>query len=242
MIKYFEIQTSKGILRGFQHIPINSRGKVFIQHGYFSSNHLGPNRLYFQIADLLCSIGYDVFRYSCIGMGDSDGSIETTTYELHYNNHQNVIEKFSDDDEEIILIGHSMGTSLSVKLAAKYKPSKLILLAPSLGPIDKLSNLFSPAQLSELLTAGNTERKGLLISQKFMLESQDDTILTFCEKIKNVQIQLHFGLNDELYDIETILSISKKLNGTLYTYKNTDHNFLDMQTRNDLFNNIISSF
>lgn len=238
MIVYKEIQTPKGKIRGFEHETLLPKAKVFIQHGYFSSNHLGPNRMYWQIADHLNKSGFTVYRFACIGMGDSDGEFIDTSYQLHIENNISLINSFKKEGDKIVFIGHSMGTSVAVRLATMFQPISLVLISPSLGKINYIENLFSSNQLNELETTGRTERKGLIASNQFMLNSQDENIFELCKRLKS-NVQIHYGLRDELYNIESAKYATNILNADLNCYKNSDHNFLNIHDREDMIKKLI---
>jgi uncharacterized protein len=239
MTNYREIETTNGIIRGYEHKPDLSKGKIFIQHGYFSSSHMGPNRLYWQIAELLCKMNFTVYRFACYGMGDSDGQFTDTTYQLHIDNNIEIIESYSKKEDKLIFIGHSMGTSIAVRLATIFQPDKLILISPSIGRIDTIENLFSLNQRLELERIGKTERKGLLVCKKFMENSQDEIIFDYCKNVVS-KVDIHYGLVDELYNHDSAKSISRRLRGNLNLYEDADHNFLNIKSREKMLKKVIS--
>ena len=50
--EYFEVESNKKTLRGMKHLSEkNDAFAVLIIHGYFSSNKIGPHRLYVNIAN-----------------------------------------------------------------------------------------------------------------------------------------------------------------------------------------------
>src|SRR5690349_15409148 len=74
-IEYREIHVASGTLRGLVHKPSRLVGNknALTLHGFFSSNKVGPARLYVQLARLLAKYHYRVWRFDCLGVGDSDG-------------------------------------------------------------------------------------------------------------------------------------------------------------------------
>ena len=85
MEKQIQISTKFGNLRGVLH-ETNvkpSKGIIVIIHGYFSSQKIGPAKLYVQLGRLFESLGYCVYRFDVIGVGDSDGKYGDFTFDTH---------------------------------------------------------------------------------------------------------------------------------------------------------------
>jgi len=82
------------------------------------------------IASYFVSIGFDVAIPDYRGYGKSIGEI-TNEADLHADMeavYQYVLSQYSEED--ITVYGQSLGTGLSVSLAAKYSPKQLILESP----------------------------------------------------------------------------------------------------------------
>ncbi|MDG1332557.1 MAG: alpha/beta fold hydrolase [Crocinitomicaceae bacterium] len=82
------------------------------------------------LAPVYTDQGYDCFLYDYRGYGKSDGSIDSE--ESLFADAQILYDKMAleYDQEDIILVGYSMGTGIAAWLASKNAPSKLILQAP----------------------------------------------------------------------------------------------------------------
>src|ERR1051326_9367466 len=119
---YFSIATANGVIRGVVHQP-TAKGvdfaPILVIHGYFSANRVGPTRLYVQIARALCATGRMVFRADAIGVGESDGDFDEISFESELRDFRTVCEFIvrSFNAREIILVGHSMGANLALRIA-----------------------------------------------------------------------------------------------------------------------------
>ncbi len=85
-IEYVEIPGAAGTLRGMIHHG-SADTVALILHGYFSSNRIGPYRLYFELAEWLRSKGVTTVRVDFSGMGESDGRIEAVRYRHHLDDY-----------------------------------------------------------------------------------------------------------------------------------------------------------
>lgn len=103
----------------------NPKGLIFYLHG-----NAGSNSSWGQIADVYLSNGYDFFILDYRGYGKSQGKISSEK-QLH-NDIQIVYDSLKSDykEENIVVIGYSIGTGPAAHLAAKNNPKMLILKAP----------------------------------------------------------------------------------------------------------------
>jgi len=106
----------------------NSKGVVFYLHGNSGSLKRVEKR-----AAFYTSLGYDYFRADYRGYNKSEGSINSEN-QLHQDNqmlYDNVKKRYLEDN--IIVIGHSLGGALAAKLASANNPKNLVLTAPFCG-------------------------------------------------------------------------------------------------------------
>ena len=90
-VEYYEHHRNDIVMRGIIHkgtCPV----PIIMVHGYFSSNKIGPYRLYYQIAQALNQIGYTVVRIDLSGMGESDGNIENIQFSDHTSDLLSIID------------------------------------------------------------------------------------------------------------------------------------------------------
>jgi len=106
----------------------SSKGVVFYLHGNGGSLKRVEKR-----AALYTSLGYDYFRADYRGYNKSEGSINSES-QLHQDNqmlYDDLKKRYLEDD--IIVIGHSLGGALAAKLASANNPRHLVLTAPFCG-------------------------------------------------------------------------------------------------------------
>lgn len=238
-----EIITEAGVLRGMIHLPENKKplGMVVIFHGYFSSNRVGPARLYIEMARMLSSCGFYVVRFDCLGVGDSDGEFSDVTLESEIKDFTR-ISHFAlkcDNIQSLTIIGHSMGANLAIYVATHFKEIEgLLLIAPDIDKLDGLNRFFDSKQLNDLETKGGTIRRGLFINASFINSIRSRSILSPARNI-DIPCFVFQGTNDELYSLEGAESLANSLpKGRLILIDGGDHNFLNPQSRFLLFENI----
>lgn len=103
----------------------NTKGVIFYLHG--SNNALDT---WGKIAPIYTANEYDVFMLDYRGYGKSQGKV--TDEDSLYQDIQIVYDKLREtySENQIIVLGQSMGTSLASYIAAKNNPNLLILQAP----------------------------------------------------------------------------------------------------------------
>lgn len=237
-IRYSEIEGPLGRLRGIIHEPPPElqRGAAMIIHGFFSANKIGPARLYVQLARLLVKHGYVVWRFDCYGVGDSDGEFSQASYESEFHDYSSILPVFQQEHAgEYVLVGHSMGTSLAVLLAAGRRDiDRLLLLSPSFGQVTWPENLFSSEQLEELRTTGMTVRKGIEVNAGFVDAFQSETILPAIPTL-STKTTIFYGGADEFYSNESAQRAANALRADRFiVIPEADHNFLYGDSRKKL--------
>ncbi|WP_307396944.1 alpha/beta hydrolase [Bacillus horti] len=73
---------------------------------------------------------WNIYTPTLAGHGQGDSIVETT-YHDWISSAEGALKKASEENEELILIGFSMGSIIASYLASKYQISKLILLSPA---------------------------------------------------------------------------------------------------------------
>lgn len=112
------------------------KGVIFYLHG--SNNALN---VWGKLAPTYTQLGYDVLMVDYRGYGKSGGQI-TSEAGLHQDM-QTVYDylKRMYTEQKIVILGHSMGTGLAARLAAKNHPKQLILQAPYYSVADWVHHL-----------------------------------------------------------------------------------------------------
>ncbi|MBQ4820202.1 alpha/beta fold hydrolase [Aquimarina sp. MMG016] len=103
----------------------NPKGLVFYLHG--SGGSLASLA---EGADVYIQLGYNVFMMDYRGFGKSGGDI-TSEQQLYEDNQMLYDElKKTYAEEDIIVVGYSLGAAMAAKLASTNNPKLLILKAP----------------------------------------------------------------------------------------------------------------
>ena len=103
----------------------SSRGLVFYLHG-----NAGSLNTWGRVAKPFLVNNYDCFVLDYRGYGKSEGEISSESQLLEDVNlvYQELIKKYKED--EVIIVGYSIGTAFAAYLASINNPAKLILKAP----------------------------------------------------------------------------------------------------------------
>lgn len=104
---------------------VNSKGLVFYLHGNASALNTWGN-----ISKIYTDLGYDIFILDYRGFGKSQGINEN---EAQVNQdiqivYDTILKKYPE--EQVVLIGYSIGTGIATYLASTNNPKALILQAP----------------------------------------------------------------------------------------------------------------
>lgn len=115
----------------------NSKRLIFYLHG-----NAGSLESWGTVAKLYTDMNYDVFILDYRGFGKSEGTIkaEKQLFEDNQIAYNLIKEKYKE--EEIIVLGYSIGTGLAAKLTSENNPKLLILQAPFYSFTKMMSNQF----------------------------------------------------------------------------------------------------
>lgn len=178
----------------------NPKGVIFYLHG-----NAGNLQSWGYEADTYRTLWYDVFMLDFRGYGKSEGKISSQKqmYEDINKAYELTLKMYKE--ENIIILGYSIGTGLATYLASKHNPKMLILQAPyfSLSLIAKQRYHIIPA---------------FLLKYKFPTNE-------YIQKCK-MPIVIFHGLNDRVISYESSLKLSKLLKekDKFITLKNQGHN------------------
>ena len=138
MINYFETQSNGNTLRGMVHIGARETPIIMV-HGFFSSNRVGPYRLYMQIAERLNALGYTVFRFDLSGMGESDGSSDCIEFKEHVEDLNHVIRYVCQrcNTKSVHLLAHCIGCCTATESAIACE--EIIRTVTFISPFTPLS-------------------------------------------------------------------------------------------------------
>lgn len=191
------------ILNGVLFSAENSKGLIFYLHGNAGSIKNCSN-----IAKTYTDLNYDVFILDYRGFGKSDGSINSqkqifSDAQTAYNY---LVKKYQEED--IIVLGYSIGTGMATHIAANNQPKLLLLQAP----------YFS---LTDMMTRTYPYLPTFLLKYKF----PTNDLITSCK----MPVVIFHGTKDQVipYDSSIMLQKIMKANDQLITLTGVGHNNID---------------
>ncbi|NOS92965.1 MAG: alpha/beta fold hydrolase [Cyclobacteriaceae bacterium] len=115
-----------------------SKGLIFYLHG-----NAGSLASWGAVAKTYTDLNYDVFMLDYRGYGKSDGEIvgEEQLFEDNQAAYEELKKKYPED--QIIILGYSIGTGMAAQLASVNRPKLLILQAPYYSLTDMMKHTFS---------------------------------------------------------------------------------------------------
>lgn len=245
-MRYYTVNNEGYELRGLIHDKRDYREyAILIIHGYFSSNKIGPNRLYYQMGEYLNLNGFLVARIDLRGMGESDGIIKDITIANFASDIQKTIFSICAlYHKKIIIISHCTGCLATLEVLKNTycveKVEKVIFIAPMINSENTLNNLFpNKYQIRELREKGFTYRKFLYSNKSFFSNSYN--VDGFCDAILKLTLPICviFARDDQIISLSDMLKVSKKMKSRVFFIDEADHNFLDEKKRETLFDMIL---
>lgn len=239
------VQAADGVrLYGTLHkAQFSKKPIVVIAHGYFSSNRVGPHRLYYQIASALELRGYNVVRFDLRGIGESDGYIEDVKYLDHVADLTTVLSEFRQrfNDASIILIAHCIGCNVSLPIINDHQNyfRKVIFISPYFTTPSTINAFFSQEQQKELFSDGHTYRKGIYADLSFFSGINDFSEFSKITRKHKDIISVISAANDQFISLVDINEFYKETEQTPIIIAKADHNYLERDSREELILKII---
>lgn len=236
-VEGFRVYSHPNYLRGSLHKGWR-KTPVLMVHGYFSSNKIGPHRLYYQLAAELQQLGYSVLRIDLSAMGESDGRIEETTFQKHvadvYAAAKRLMEACKSDT--IHLIGHCAGCYAAIEALAALETVKTVtLISPMIAGDEEFATLLGRENYQKVLREGFAYRKGLYCDKSFIDAAyclfREETL----EKAKAANALFVFSGNDEFSPFEKSRAWAQEKGFSFISVEGADHNYLDGKARASLF-------
>lgn len=245
MLTLCNVRTKDGLqLYGTLHkARFSQKPIVIISHGYFSSNRVGPHRLYYQIANALQEEGYNVIRFDLRGIGESDGIIEDVKYLDHVTDLETILSVFRQrfNDAPVILVAHCIGCNVSLSIIEKYKEcfKKVIFVSPYFTTSATMDAFFDKKQQEELFSMGYTYRKGIYADSTFFSGINEFKNFTKITKKYREIITVISAANDQFVSMSDIKEFYCKINQSPTIIDKADHNYLDRVSRKELIEKIL---
>jgi uncharacterized protein len=100
------------------------------------------------LADALAAAGVASLRYDKRGVGESGGDYQRTGFEQETDDARAALAALRETSDRIVVIGHSVGATIAIRLAASEALAGAVLLCAALSPGDAVMR-----QQSERITA-----------------------------------------------------------------------------------------
>lgn len=176
----------------------NAKGVIFYLHGNGGSLKSVGN-----VSEHFLPLGYDVFMLDYAGYGKS--SNEITNQKEWFEDVQYVYDdlKKSYSEDEIVIIGYSIGTGVASYLASQNNPAQLILHAPYYSMTDMMQRNYP-------------------LIPTFILRYD----LATNEYLKNVDAPVHLfhGEDDQVIPVESSVMLSNEFDIPFTKLENQGHN------------------
>lgn len=129
--------TDGKLLNGLLFKTENAKGLIFYMHG-----NAGSLRTWGEVAKTYTDLHYDVFVLDYRSYGKSEGTItgENQLFEDNQTVYNELKKRYTED--QIVVLGYSIGTGMASKLASTNKPHLLILQAPYYSLTDLVKHEF----------------------------------------------------------------------------------------------------
>ena len=198
----------------------NPKGVVYFLHG-----NAGNLSTWGNVASIYLELGYNVFITDYRGFGKSEGNISDQTQlfsdaQLGYN-----FLKKDFNEDEIIIVGYSIGTGIASYLASANNPKLLILQAPYFNLKSEMKSRFPflPTFILKYPFENNLHLPKVK-SPVFIFHGEKDYVITHENSLKLQSVlkekdsviilknQDHIGIND---NAEYQKNINKILNDSI---------------------------
>lgn len=238
-MKYVELKTVNGIIRGLLNKPENAKALVIMFHGFTGHKNENGN-MFKQLSNYLASQNIASLRFDFYGSGDSDGDFHDMTFQTELDDAKAIIEyaiklKITAN---IIVLGFSMGGAIASSVVKDYHEDikKLVLIAPA----GNMSNIARFYQNHNWYDEYNIDMGGYLLNKAFLESLDGKDLYDGIGMFKNPVLIIH-GTNDQ-----TVLpEYGKKYlnyyqNVKFIFIEGANHCFQTMKHRANLYHKILT--
>ena len=227
-------------LSGAIHFPTNIKDQektpaIILVHGFVGSK-VGEHRLFVKAARYFSVQGYTVFRFDFSGCGESEGDYSSVMVTQQIKELQSAIDYVSSyeivDENEITVIGHSLGGAVSSLTAAvDSRIKKLILWSPVARPFKDITRITGLKAVQNALQNGKYDYQGFYLSHTFFQDLKQHNPLTDIESFKGDTLVIHASQDKDVpkengHDYYTALrKRNTKQKSNILFIENADHTF-----------------
>lgn len=237
---YQELNTSRGVLRGYLTDVENREDLVVMLHGF--TGHKNENGFLFkQIASKIASINVASLRFDFLGSGDSDGDYVNMTFLGEVEDAKDIIDYAYEinGNKPIILLGFSMGGAVAgyVSKIKEDKIKKLILMAPAGCMAEHALRAFNNAPKVD---ENSADLGGFCIGKNYALGFAGFDVYDGVSEFDREVLIIHGG-NDQAVPIEFGRKYNSMYkNSNFYEIENSSHCFTKVEYRKQVQDLIVN--
>ncbi|MBU0963321.1 MAG: lysophospholipase [Nanoarchaeota archaeon] len=191
---------------------------------------------------------YNIFRFDFSGNGESEGKFEEQSYSKYVEELKIVIDYLKKHNQNIIIIGHSLGGNITILEEEKYKNiDKLILLAPAVFDNSDILKRISLKQIIALIKGSIilkvfdkqiNQLKELKLKRKFFMNILLYNVKKAIKKIKK-PILVILAEKDKAIPLKKSINFYEKNSIKYEVIKDSGHNFREEKHLNELTKDIL---
>ena len=242
MITYFNVISNGNELRGLLHKGEN-KIPIIIVHGFFSSNKIGPYRLYYKLADYLNKSGFTVLRIDFSAMGESDGDEMKITFDTHIKDLCKSIELLLEKEnaKKIHIVAHCVGCCTTLRALKLIKPlvASVTMLAPFIPSTNNYEVLLGEEGFKQLLNNEFIYHKGMFCDRSFIDAGEAIKDVSLIALAKEKKLKSFLSEKDQLSSLSDQMNWAKNNFIDFDIIRGADHNFLNFDVRQKLFFEIL---
>ena len=248
MITYFETANKyQQTLRGLVHQGDNTHSSpILIVHGFFSSNKIGPYRLYYLLAEHLRQMGYSVYRVDFSAMGESDGISENITFKHHSDDLDSIVNYILSDSnsQKIHLLSHCFGccTALAYLKSNINRIDSVTFLSPFIPQEKSFQKLLGSAEWDCYQRRRAIYHRGMYCDRSFIEKGFILVEKDYLKYLQTVDFMAFIPQNDEFCESINIIKWASDNSFSFSVIEHGDHNYLNRNGRDNLFNTILNRF
>lgn len=247
-IEYYECRIGANVLRGMIHRGTNP-SPIIMVHGYFSSNKIGPHRLYYQIAQALNQLGYTVLRVDFSGMGESDGDIKN----IHFSNHVSDLLSVIDDvvwrkelcsSGKVHLLAHCIGccTALTAAHSRMGNVESITLMSPFYPSEYNHRKMLGEECFLAISKNGSGYRNGAYCCKSFVDAAYILTEPVMLELLRMIPANLVISECDDFVALEELITWSDTVPIIGKVIAEANHNYIGPEVRKRLIEHLLCVF